>query len=80
MIANVPFRRPLTVADEVLEARCARGRVVLIDDDPEILAALSMLISMDGYSCESYDSAQAYLQVLDLNRPATTAVISSVCH
>jgi FixJ family two-component response regulator len=43
--------------------------VVLIDDDPEILAALSMLISMDGYACESYDSAQAYLQVLDFNRP-----------
>jgi FixJ family two-component response regulator len=42
---------------------------VLIDDDSEILAALAALIEMEGYACESYESALAYLQVLNYNRP-----------
>lgn len=62
-------RLPITISDEKLAARCARGRVVVIDDEPAILAALTTLIEMEGYACESYPSALAYLQVLNYNRP-----------
>ena len=68
-LAPTPHLRPMTVAEERLAARCIRGRVVLIDDDTEILAALAALIEMEGYACESYESALAYLQVLNYNRP-----------
>lgn len=65
-----PRIRPVvTVSDEKLAARCALGRVVIIDDDTEFLVALATLIEMEGYACETYDSAAAYLQVLDTNRP-----------
>lgn len=63
------FQRPVTVAEDHLAARCARGRVVLIDDDAEILTALAALIELEGYACESYASALTYLQVLNYNRP-----------
>jgi two-component system, LuxR family, response regulator FixJ len=62
-------RKAVTVDDEKLAKRCARGRVVVIDDDPEILAALSALLELEGYACETYVSALAYLQVLNYNRP-----------
>ncbi len=62
-------RRTVTVDDELLAARCAHGRVVLIDDDPHILAALTALLALEGYAVESYASAIQYLQVLAFNRP-----------
>lgn len=68
-LAPTSHLRPMTVAEERLAVRCARGRVVLIDDDTEILAALTALIELEGYACESYESALAYLQVLNYNRP-----------
>ena len=63
------MRRIITVDDERLAARCALGRVVLIDDDPDILAALSALLDLEGYAVETYSSALNYLQVLTFNRP-----------
>lgn len=69
MTPIAPMRRPITVRDEDLAARCARGRLVLIDDDAEILSALTTLFEMEGYACEGYDSALSYLQVLNFNRP-----------
>lgn len=63
------LRRPITVSDQQLAERCARGRVVLIDDDPEILAALASLLEMEGYACEVYASAVQYLQTLAFSRP-----------
>lgn len=63
------YRRPVTVDDQALFERCARGRVVIIDDDVEILAAFAALIEMEGYACETYVSALAYLRVLDDRRP-----------
>lgn len=69
MSAPKKFRKPITVADERLAARYARGRVVVIDDEPDILAALTALIDMEGYVCETYSSAPAYLQDLSQNRP-----------
>ncbi|MBK5940159.1 response regulator transcription factor [Halochromatium roseum] len=41
-----------------------RGRLIVIDDDPEILAALRTLFELEHYACETYDSALAYLQTL----------------
>jgi FixJ family two-component response regulator len=62
-------RRPVTASDHKLAARYARGRVVIIDDDAEILSALAALIDMEGYACETYPSALTYLQVLNDNQP-----------
>lgn len=63
------YRQPITFSDEQLAARCARGRVVIIDDDAEVLAALAVLVEMEGYACETYPSAVDYLHVLNYNRP-----------
>ncbi len=69
MTRSTKSRLPITISDEKLAARCARGRVVVIDDDPEILAALAALIELEGYACETYVSALDYLRVLTYNRP-----------
>ena len=73
------FRQPVTVSDEKLAARCARGRIVLIDDDPEILSALAALIEMEGYASETYTSALSYLQVLASNRPSFSGPCCVLC-
>jgi len=67
---SFPFRRAVTVADERLAQRCAKGRIVLIDDDPDILAAFAALLELEGYACETHVSALAYLQVLNYNQPS----------
>lgn len=69
MTLSYTNRRPITVADHELAARCSRGRVVIIDDDAEVVSALSALIKISGYACESYLSAVDYLKVLNYNRP-----------
>lgn len=69
------------MADEALAARCLRGRVVVVDDDSEILYALNALFLQEGYACETYASAQAYLQVLNINQacfPGPGCVLSDV--
>ena len=55
-------RKPVTVADKQLAESCLRGRIVLIDDDPEIISALASLLAMEGYACETYLSATQFLQ------------------
>lgn len=72
-------RRPITVSDEKLAQRCANGRVVLIDDDREILAAFAALIELDGYACETYASALDYLHVLNYNRPCFPGPCCVLC-
>lgn len=62
-------RRVITHADELEAERCASGRIVLIDDDPEILDALSALLSLQGYACTAYADAHDYLSDLSLNQP-----------
>ncbi len=74
-----PQLRPVTVHDEMLAQRCAQGRVVLIDDDSEILQALSALIDMAGYACETYTSGLAYLKVLAYNKPCFPGPCCVVC-
>jgi FixJ family two-component response regulator len=69
MTLRTPARRPVTVGDEALALRCSRGRVVLIDDDVEILSALASLLDLEGYACETYPSALQYLQVMAFTQP-----------
>ncbi|MDD2712633.1 MAG: hypothetical protein PHU77_06895 [Simplicispira sp.] len=73
MIQSRPTRHPVTVSDERLAQRCARGRVVLIDDDTDILTALTALIELEGYACEAYTSAVDYLQAINYNQPCFKA-------
>lgn len=73
------YRQPVTVSDHELAARCARGRVVIIDDDTEIISALAVLINFLGYACETYASALDYLQVLDYNRPCFPGPCCILC-
>ena len=62
-------RRPVTVAD-VRQAECAsRGRVIVIDDDEEILQALGGLIAMEGYACEQYGSANGFIAAAQRDPP-----------
>jgi two-component system, LuxR family, response regulator FixJ len=76
-----PQRNPVTVSDEQLAARCLKGRIVVIDDDGEILAALAALFALEGYACETYTSALDYLQIRSANRsyfPGPCCVLSDV--
>ena len=63
-------RRVVTVDDEILAARYARGCVVLIDDDAEVLSALSARLIFEGYAVETFASARHYLEALDLPVPS----------
>lgn len=65
--------------DPELAERCALGRVVVIDDDQGILEAFRNLIELDGYACETYSSARAYLQVLEFNRPLHPGPVCVLC-
>jgi len=66
---TTPHRQPVTVAEQALADQCAKGRVIVIDDDDEVLSALTSLVTLEGYACEPYPSALAYLQVLCEQRP-----------
>lgn len=67
---NLPGKpkRPVTVKDEELARRCARGRVLVVDDDPGILQAYARLLELEGYACETYASAVALLEELDVGK------------
>ena len=60
----------MTVDDEILAARYARGCVVLIDDDAEVLSALSARLMFEGYAVETFASARHYLDALDAPVPS----------
>ena len=75
------YRSPITVADVQLAKRCRQGRVIIIDDDSEVLHALSGLIEMEGYATESYDSANAYflLNTMTVKKfPGPVCILSDV--
>lgn len=38
------------------------GKVIVIDDDADTLATLELLVHIEGYECETYLSASAYLE------------------
>ena len=60
----------MTVDDESVAARYARGCVVLIDDDAEVLSALSARLHFEGYAVETFASARDYLDALDSLKPS----------
>lgn len=72
-------KRPVTIHDVQLAERCARGRVVVIDDDAELRAAQAALFDLEGYACETHASADAYVQVLSYNRPSFPGPICVLC-
>jgi diguanylate cyclase (GGDEF)-like protein len=49
------------------KSRSLKGFVAVIDDDPEILDAIEMLLDVEGYQCATYPSATAYLDALESN-------------
>ena len=64
-----------------LAQRALRGRVVLIDDDAEILAAVTTLLEFEGYVCDSFSSALDYLRQLEVPRrtlPGPSCVLLDV--
>ena len=63
-------RRVVTVDDESVAGRYARGCVVLIDDDAEVLSALSARLHFEGYAVETFASARHYLDALDCPKPS----------
>lgn len=63
------LRRVVTVADAELARRCERGRVVVIDDDADVLTAVVALIESEGYACEPHPSAAAFLATMELRPP-----------
>ncbi|TAN51344.1 MAG: response regulator transcription factor [Methylococcaceae bacterium] len=72
-------RRAVTADERKFAQRCARGRVVVIDDDAEILSALATLLDFEGYACETYPSAPAYLQALSDDRPCFPGPCCVLC-
>ncbi|MDD2742737.1 MAG: response regulator [Rhodocyclaceae bacterium] len=72
-------RQAISVSDEKLAARCARGRVIVIDDDVQILAALAALFELEGYACETYTSALAYLDILNFPSPSFPGPCCVLC-
>lgn len=69
MATSDKYLHPVTVADEDMAKRCLRGRIIVIDDDQEILTALRFLLDLHGYACETYPSAHAYLEILKHSNP-----------
>ena len=63
-------RRVVTVDDESVAGRYARGCVILIDDDAEVLSALSARLNFEGYAVETFASARHYLDALDSPKPS----------
>ena len=63
-------RRVVTVDDESVAGRYARGCVILIDDDAEVLSALSARLHFEGYAVETFASARHYLDALDCPKPS----------
>lgn len=75
-------RRPrtiVTVDDELLAARCAKGRVIIIDDDVEVLSALRALIEFEGFAAETYSGAQDYLAELALGAAQFPGPVCRLC-
>lgn len=75
----LPPRKVVTVADEALARRCAHGRVVLIDDHAEIVAALSNMLRLEGYACDEFASAVDYLAWRERAEPVFPGPVCILC-
>lgn len=71
------LRRVITVDDERLAKRAARGLVSVVDDDPSVLLALQTLIEYEGYACTVHASVSEFLTSLALPRfPGPRCILS----
>ena len=70
-------RKPVTVEEHKLAERCRRGHIFIIDDDPEILSALSALLTLEGYFCTTYTHAADFLN--HLNHPPVSPFPAPCC-
>ena len=64
-----------------LAQRSLQGRIVLIDDDAEILVAVTTLLELEGYACTTFSSALDYLGQLEAPRtflPGPSCVLLDV--
>jgi two-component system response regulator FixJ len=64
---SLAYRCPVTVAEQALAEQCAKGLIIIIDDDDQILQALAALVMLEGFACETYPSGLAYLQTFSDN-------------
>lgn len=59
------FRRIITVDDERLAKRAAKGLVSIIDDEAHVLESLCALVQYEGYLCQTYLSARDFLAAIN---------------
>lgn len=69
----------VTVDDERDAVRCSKGRVILIDDDPELLDSLGQLLCMEGYAIERHKSAVDFLDAMKNQPPVFDGPICLIC-
>jgi FixJ family two-component response regulator len=72
-------RHIVTADDENLAARCAKGRVVIIDDEADIADALQTLLHLTGYACDIFSDAIGYLQALGQEQPVFPGPVCVLC-
>jgi two-component system response regulator FixJ len=73
------LERTMTPEQVAYAKKCARGRVIVIDDEPEILKAYEKLFNSEGYACETYMSAATYLNITKYNTPIYHGPICILC-
>jgi FixJ family two-component response regulator len=78
-IRVAPIRRAVTVDDQRLAERHARGCIVVIDEDDEVAERLRALFTDAGYACDIYGSTRAYLEELAEKRPRFPGPSCVVC-
>jgi FixJ family two-component response regulator len=72
--------RPIvTIEDQREAARCLKGKIILIDDDIEIISAFSLLLEMQGYSVEAYYNAIDYLSAAQNNTQRFPGPVCMLC-
>ena len=74
-----PPRRIVTVSDQALAERYARGCVILVDDEEDIRIAYASLIEIQGYACETHVSATDFLAALHANHPRFPGPVCVLC-
>ena len=79
MINPTRFKHVVTIEDEKLASRCSLGRIIIIDDDDDILFSLSALLQTEGYCTETYQSATDYLDALNRDEMVFDGPICILC-
>ncbi len=69
----------MTSHDPAWAERCATGRVVVVDDDPDILQAFGALLAFEGYAVETHASANAFLAAMQATPEHTTGPACLLC-